>query len=278
MKAYGRMRVVCRILNTSTGNLLDWPTLDDTSQEGEFLAEQSPVTQVNPTFGQVQFQSFLASSKQVKVSVQLLQDSAFDLEGVLSEAFAIRIGRAVNKKYTNGTGSSEPQGLVYAIQNDPVPNVVNAIGSNSNDGITGNTEANSVGTDDVDNLIAAVDPLYRGGSTFMMHYKTLDWFRKLKDKYGRPIWSASLASGEPDRIYGFPYEWNVDMDQIGAGKYPILFGNFSKHVIRDCGGFTLTRYNELFMGTHEVGFQAWLRTDSRRLQASAFSLLYNPLS
>jgi HK97 family phage major capsid protein len=277
-KAVGRMRQNCRMLNTSTGNTLDWPTMDDTSSTGEFLAEANPVSQLNPTFGQVQFTSNLASSKQVLISVQLLQDSAFDVESFLAEAFGIRIGRVINSKYTNGTGTGEPQGLIYAIKNDAVPNVVNATGSNANDGISGNTEANSIGSDDLDNLIAAVDPMYRPGSMFMLHWKTIDFLRKVKDKYGRPLWNAGLAANTPDSIYGFPFDWNTDMDQIGAGKFPVLFGDFSKHVLRDVGGVTLTRFNELFMSNHQVGFQAWLRTDSRRLQSSAFSLLYNPLS
>jgi HK97 family phage major capsid protein len=278
LKAVGRMRANCRMLTTATGNTLDWPTMDDTGNTGEFLAESNPVSQLNPTFNQVQFQSFLASSKQVLLSVQLFQDSAFDVESVLAESFGIRIGRIVNSKYTNGTGSGEPQGLIYAIKNDAVPNVVNATGSNSNDGIVGNTEANSIGSDDLDNLIAALDAAYRPNAQFMMHYKTLDFLRKVKDKYGRPLWSAGLAADQPDTIYGFPYDWNTDMDQIGAGKYPVIFGDFSKHCIRDVGGITLTRYSELYMPQHMIGFQAWLRTDSRRLQQSAFSLLYNPLS
>jgi HK97 family phage major capsid protein len=278
MKAISQLRANARILNTSSGNPLDWPVMDDTSAEGEFLAEQNPVSQLNPSFGQIQFSSFLASSKQVKVSVQILQDSAFDLESELATAFGIRIGRIINKKYTLGTGSSEPQGLIYAIQNDSVPNVVKAAGSSSNDGVSGNTEANSVGSDDLDNLIAAVDPAYRAGCSFMAHNDTFDYLRKIKDKYGRPLWAAGLSSQTPDRIAGYPYFFNQSMDQIGANKYPICFGNFSKFLIRDVGGITMFRFSELFMSTHEVAFQAWLRTDSRRLQASAFSLLWNPLS
>ncbi len=57
LKAVGRMRANCRMLTTATGNTLDWPTMDDTDNTGEFLAESNPVTQLNPTFNQVQFQS-----------------------------------------------------------------------------------------------------------------------------------------------------------------------------------------------------------------------------
>lgn len=278
MKAYGRMLDNVRILTTSTGNTLDWPTVDDTANSGEYVAEAQAVSQLNPSFGQVQYFAYLASSKQVLMSVQLLQDSAFDLEAFLTEAFAIRLGRIINNKLTLGNGSGVPTGLVYSIQNDAVPNVVNATGSNSNDGITGSTEANSVGSDDLDNLISAVDPAYRPSAKFMMHWKTIDFLRKLKDKYGRPLWVASLAVGEPDRIFGYPFDWNADMDTVAAGKYPILFGDFSKYIYRRVSAMTVVRYNELYMPNHQIGFQAFERNDGKRLQPAAFSLLYNPLS
>lgn len=279
MKAYGRMRANARLVNTSTGNTLDWPTMDDTANSGHWVAENAAVSQTNPSFGQIQFFAYLGSSDQVLVSVQLLQDSAFDMEAELADAFGIRLGRLTNAGYTTGTGSTQPTGLVYGIQNDTSPNIVNAIGSNSNDGITGNTEANSVGSDDLDNLVAAVDPSYRQDGMYMMHWKTIDFLRKLKDKYGRPLWTAGLAEKEPDRIWGYPFDWNADMDQIGAGKYPIVFGAIkTKYIIRDVAGFTMVRYNELYMPNHQVGFQAFLRTDGNRIQPAAFSLLYNPLS
>ncbi len=243
MKAYGRMLANARILQTSTGNTLDWPTMDDTANSGEYVSEAAAVSQQNPTFGQVQFNSYLASSKQVLISVQLLQDSAFDLESELNQAFGIRLGRIINLKTTSGSGTGEPQGLVFAIQNATVPNIVNATGSNTNDGISGNTEANSVGSDDLDNLISAVDPSYRPQAHFMMNWRTIDFLRKLKDKYGRPLWVASLAVGEPDRIFGYPFDWNADMDTVAAGKYPILFGDFTKYLIRTIGGVTMVRSN-----------------------------------
>lgn len=277
MKALGRMRENCRVVPTSTGGILDWPTLDDTTNSGRWLAEAAPVSQTNPTYGQIQFSAYLASSDQVLLSVQLLQDSAFDLEPELSQAFGTRLGRLTNLAYTKGSGSGQPTGLITAILAQASPNTVTAVGSNTNDG-AGGTEANSIGSDDLDNLISAVDPAYRVNGKFMMSWKVIDTLRKLKDKYGRPLWVSSLAVGEPDRIFGYPFDWNADMDIVGAGNNPVLFGDFSKYIIRDVAGFTMVRYNELYMPNHQIGFQAFLRTDGNLIQPAAFSLLHNPLS
>jgi HK97 family phage major capsid protein len=58
-----------------------------------------------------------------------------------------------------------------------------------------------------------------------------------------------------------------------ASAYSVLFGKFDKYIIRDVLGMTMVRYNELYMPNHQVGFQAYLRTDGNRLQQKAFSLL-----
>jgi HK97 family phage major capsid protein len=104
------MRNVCRVINTSTGNPLQWPTMDDTANDGEWLAEATTIGQVNPAFERITFTANVASSKQVLVSVQLLKDSAFDVQSLLSDAMGIRIGRRVNLGYTKGNGSGQPTG------------------------------------------------------------------------------------------------------------------------------------------------------------------------
>lgn len=280
--SFGGMRRNCRVLNTSTGNVMNWPTADDTANVGNWVAESNPVSQVNPSFGNVQFNAYLASSQQVLVSVQLLQDSAFDLEAYLAEAFAIRLARITNPGYTTGSGSGQPKGLITSITGDGSPNVVTAVGSVSNDGGSGEDGSNSIGTDDLSNLIASIDPFYRVGAKFMCHWSVLDYLRKLKDKYGRPLWEVSIAQGTPDKIFGYEYDWNADMSAwtqgaaesgANASLYTVLFGQFSKYVVREVGGITMVRFNELYMPNHQVGFQAFLRTDGQRVQQYAFGLL-----
>jgi HK97 family phage major capsid protein len=284
--SFGGMRRNARVLNTSTGNILNWPTADDTANIGNWVAESNPVTQANPSFSNVQFNAYLASSQQVLVSVQLLQDSAFDLEAYLSEAFAIRLARITNPGYTSGNGTSQPQGILTAIEADSSPNVITAVGDASNSGAS-DDGSNSIGTDDLANLIGSIDPLYRVGAMFMAHWSTYDYLRKLKDKYGRPLWEVSIAQGVPDKIYGYPYDWNADMQAwtqgasesgVMASKYTMLFGNFSRYIVREIGGITMVRFNELYMPNHQVGFQAFLRTDGRRIQQYAFGLLQQAAS
>jgi HK97 family phage major capsid protein len=272
-KAYGGMRQAARVINTSTGNPLQWPTEDDTTNTGEWTAETNPVTQANPSFGQVTFTANVADSKQVLVSLQLLQDSAFDVQSLLSDAFAIRIARITNAGYTNGNGSGQPVGLLYGVGSTGITNIQLAVGATSNNSSSAYNEINSIGTDDLSNLISALDPSYRPGAKFMANQATFDFLRKVKDGFGRPIWEESIDLASPDRIFGYPYQWNQDFPGIGATYNEMVFGNFSHYVIRDVGPMTFFVFQELYMANLQRAYIAFLRTDGQLLQPAAFAVL-----
>ncbi len=281
LKAYGGMTRLCRGLTTSTGNPLPWPNLDDTSNVGEWLTEGSGVGAADPTFANVTLGAQLLSSKQVKVSVQLEQDSAFDIVGLLSAAFVIRLGRTSNAAYTIGDGSATYgtiTGLIPALVTAGGRGVL-AVGANANSGLDSDTDLNSVGSDDLDNLIANTDPAYRNNldsCAFAANMNTWDRLRKVKDKYGRPIWQTSLSAGKPDSLCGYKYDYNQDLATIGAGNISVVFGDFSNYVVRNVLGFTFVRFNELYMTNYQRAYQAFMRVDGKLLQAAAFSYLIHP--
>jgi HK97 family phage major capsid protein len=86
-----------------------------------------------------------------------------------------------------------------------------------------------------------------------------------------------VAVGEPDRIFGYPFDWNADMDTVAAGHYPVVFGDFTKYIIRDVGGVTVVRYNELksranlaVMPSHEISSDCLESCDGNEAQAEEF--------
>lgn len=280
LKAFGGMRRVCRILTTSTGNPLPWPNADDTTNTGEWLTEAAGVGSADPSFSNVTLGANKLSSKQVKVSVEAEQDYAFPIVSLLSDMFARRMAVTENLALTLGDGTSTYgtiTGLISALTTAGGRSVL-AIGANSNSGNSGDTDLNTVGTDDLSNLITQIDPAYRPGCKFVANQSTWDKLRSLKDKYGRPIWQTSLAAGVPDSILGYPFDWNQDVAAIGAGNKSVVFGNFDNYVIRQVLGFTFIRFDELYMANYQRGYQAFSRVDGKLLQSSAFSYLIHPLS
>jgi HK97 family phage major capsid protein len=80
LKWYGDMvnEGVVTMMNTSTGNPMPYPTDNDTTNTGELIGEAQQVTEQDVTIGSITFNAYKYSTKMVKLSLELLQDSAFD--------------------------------------------------------------------------------------------------------------------------------------------------------------------------------------------------------
>lgn len=248
MAAYGGMRRVATIITTESGAELQYPTSDGTSEEGELVPENVAATAADPTFGQVNLNTYKFSSKIIPVPIELIQDSAVDIEAFVRRRIEQRLGRITNRLFTTGTGTSEPRGIVTAASAGKV-------------GTTGQTT--TVTYDDLVDLEHSVDPAYRelGNARWMMHDQTLKAIKKLKDAQNRPLWLPGIATGDPDTILGYPYVINQHMPQMGANAKSILFGDFSFYVIRDVMAILLLRFaDSKYMEKGQVGFLAWMRS------------------
>lgn len=264
MKFYGGMLDAADVMPTATGQPLPWPTDNDTSNTGELVGESAQVTTQDVTLSNIIFGAFKFSTKMVKVSIELLQDSAFDIEGWLKDKFATRLGRIVNTKTTVGVGTTEPFGL---ITQSTLGNT--AIGSSTNDGGAG-TGANSIGTDDLVGLEHSVDRAYRlqKGAGWMMHDNVLKNLKTLKDKFGRPIWLPALTANAPDTILNYGFTVNNDMaSAVTTGQKTVLFGLLKKYKIRQVKGLSILRLAERFADFGQVAFIGFARYDGNLLDA-----------
>jgi HK97 family phage major capsid protein len=247
-KWFGAVRSVATIWTTGTGAPLPIPTVNDTSNVGEIVAEAGPVTTTaDPTFGLVTLDSYKYSSKAVIVSVELLQDSYIDIASYLGGALGTRIGRIQNTHFSTGDNAGKPNGIATAASLGKTASATNAITF-----------------DDLIDLQHSVDPAYRGRpkAGFMMHDSIAAAARKLKDSQGRYMWEMSTQVGIPDRLLGYPVYINNDLDSaLTTNKRVALFGDFQNYVIRDAGPVIFARADELRILNHQVVFLAFQRSD-----------------
>lgn len=250
---FGGMRQArSTIIATSSGNNVLIPTDDDTANTGALVGENAPQTEQDVTFGQVMLNSYIYSSKIVRVSRNLLQDSEFPLAPFLSRKFGQRIGRITNTHFTTGDGASKPEGVVEGA----------TLGKT---GAAGQTT--SIISDDLFDLEHAVDRDYRQNAEWMMSDTMLRELKKLKDGEGRPLWVPGLQVGGPDRLLGYPYIVNNDVAVPAASAKSLLFGDFSLYYIRDAGGITVLRLDERYAENLQVAFLAFSRHDGKLIDA-----------
>jgi HK97 family phage major capsid protein len=256
---------VVDIMDTATGAPLPIPVDNDTTIVGELIGENQQVTSQDVNIGQIVMGAYKYSSRMVKVSLELLQDSAFALEPYLIKKFAIRLGRILVSNFTIGTGTNMPMGIITATLANGA--LVSAVGSSSN---TGNADGkNTIGTDDLTNLIHSIDPLYRTGGSFMMHDSTLQALLRLKDKFGRPILDPNVQNPSANTYLGYPIRINNFMDQLEVTpssppvtRNSVVFGSFKRYLVRRVKEISVLRLEERFADYGQIGFLAFARFDA----------------
>ena len=256
----GEVERLAKKLNTAGGALLDYPTINDTATDAGLISEAASVTVQDMTFANAQLSAYNYAS-QVRVSMQLLQDNAFDLNAFLAEAMGERIARATNGAFTTGTGSSQPQGIITGA----------TLGKTA-------ASATAIAADDILDLIHSIDPSYRNKPTFglMAHDNVIAAIRALGlgSANDFPIFIPSMEAGQPDKLFGYNIYYNNDMESsIATGNKTLLAADFSKFVVRSAGGVQMVRLNERYMDELEVGFVSYARKDSKVLDTRAVKYL-----
>jgi HK97 family phage major capsid protein len=263
-KAFGGVQEVANVITTETGQDLPWMTNDDTSNVGAILSENTQISEQDVTFGTESLGAYLYTSKLIRVSYQLMQDSAIDIEGFLASKMGERLARIHNTHQTVGTGTGQPEGLVTGATTGKT---------------TGN--ATAITYNEIVDLIHSVDPAYRGpGARFMFSDGVLAYLRKIVDDsggsgLGRPLWEPSVQVGEPNTIHGYPYTINQDMaSTVATTNTTMLFGDFNAgYVIRDVKGLSVVRLDERYADYLQVGWFAYDRQDSLVDDSNAFKAM-----
>ena len=256
--AFGGVASVATVINTATGNNLPWPTNDDTSNEGAILGENTIITEEDLVFGENNLGAYKYTSKLIRVSYELLQDSAIDVEGFIARKLAMRLARIHNRHYTVGTGTGQPDGIAVS----PTTGVLAA-------------GAATVTHDEIINLIHSVDPAYRlPSSKFMFADGAAAELRKVTDGDGNKAWQPGLVAGQPDRLLGYEYVINQHMPAMTTGNVSMLFGDLAAgYVIRNVKDMQLVRLDERYADLLQVGFFAFDRSDGTKDDTNAYKAM-----
>lgn len=244
-------------------------------------------------FGQGMLNAWTLVSGVILASVQLINDSAFDVDGFVNDRIGESIGRKVAQELHTGTGAQAFLGIETSLtarghQANPAMGGIYVAGT-SGDWLAptggnaytllGGTTAQAkkakglIGFDDVLGMIATIDPAYRkaGRCVFVCNDLTLAMLRSVTDAYGHPLWSPAVAPGQPDTLYGYPVVVDQNTSAVYAGSDTtsiqpggLLFGDFSVAMVgRQVNGATMMRLTERYADYLQVGYLGYCRMDFR---------------
>ena len=220
-----------------------------------WIEEEGPIPEGDDVFGQ-QYIGAHKVGTLIKVSEELLNDSAFDLENYFVEEFARRIGNKEEAAFISGDGAGKPTGFL----------------NDAEVGVTAASET-TITADELIDLFYSLDAPYRTKAVWVVNDATMRVIRKLKDQNGQYLWQKALHEGEHETLLGKPIFHSPFAPEIGAGAKAVAFGDFSYYWIGDRQGITFRRLNERYADTGQVGFLATKRTDGKLVLPEAVKVL-----
>ena len=252
----GVIRPHSRVITTS-GGLHKIPVVASHGS-ASWIDEEGDYIESDESFGQVQLDAHKVGTV-IKVSEELLQDSAFDLESYISAEFSRRIGDKEEDAFLNGNGSGKPTGILHSTGGGSL-------------GVTA-AGAAAITADELVDLYYSLKAPYRKNAVWILNDATIKLIRKLKTGDGQYLWQPGIKDGEVNTILGRPYFTSPFMPTAAAGAKSIIFGDLSYYWIGDRQGITFRRLNELYAGKGQVGFMASKRLDGKTVLPEAIKFL-----
>jgi HK97 family phage major capsid protein len=270
MKAFGGIANIADQVSTATGNSIEWPTVDDTANTAEVVAESAaPANQAAVVFGKKELRAYTyqtggPSSVPIRLPRELIQDQAFDLEARLARLMGERLARGLAGDLANGNGVGKPLGLVYGLAGiEPADDTA---------GITYN---------DLLTFIHSVDPAYRPNAKWVFNDSSLKTIRQITDSNGDPLWRSMTSTmgdaASNGMLLDYPYVIDQGMPNIDIDNNAVNWGAFGDitegYVLRRVRGIEVvvnpwTRANE-----REIEYTAWMRADATQQNTNAYVAL-----
>lgn len=222
-----------------------------TKPAAAWIEEGGALSFGDATFDQIYLDAFKLHVA-IKVTEELLYDSAFNLENYIITEFGKALANAEEDAFLNGDGKGKPLGIF----------------AKTGGGQSAGTLTAALKSDDLIDLVYSLKRPYRKNASFILNDATLAQVKKLKDNNGQYLWQPSYQAGEPDRILGYTVRTSAY-----APTDAIAFGDYRYYNIGDRGSRSFKQLNELFAGNGMIGFVAKERVDGKLVLPEAVKIL-----
>ena len=261
-------RTLAHTIHTNSGTRTI-PIATD-SGSASWIEEGAAIQESDMSFAQETLSAYKLGCM-IKVSNELLNDSAFNIAAHIAQRFGVRFGNAEEDAFINGTGPSANPQTTPSQPTGILTSLTASAGNTTEDAVT-------VHFDNIYKLYYSLKSPYRRKASFLCNETLLLQLMLLKDKNDNYIWKPGLEVGKPDTILGRPiytsgYMPALTGEAADAGKKVLLFGDFSYYWIADRQSRTLKRLNELYAITDQVGFIGTQRVDGKLILPEAMQVM-----
>lgn len=204
--------------------------------KASWVPEGHPIPMVKDAFDRVNLNSHKLAAI-IRVTSELLKDSAVDIEAYLANTFADRMAVGEEEAFIAGDGMGKPLGLIHQAK----------VGCETQ-------TAGTVSIEDVLNLIFSVPEKHRRNGTLLMNDNMLLSLYKQCAAQGQNLWLGKTNDGKNDTFFGYRIVRCASMPDAASGSMPILFGDFKQVYINNNGYRSIKRLDQLFIANDHIGF------------------------
>lgn len=249
-------RQMATVIKTNSGTR-KIPIANDT-MEAQWIDEGEEIPETDTKFGQTTLSAYKLGTM-IKISNELLHDSAFDLASYIATRFGVAMGNAEERAFFTGDGDKKPLGILAETGGAEL-------------GVTSASQT-AITFDEIFDLYYSLKSPYRRNAQFICNETLLLQLMKLKDKNDNYIWKPSLDIAKPDTILGRPVRTSSFMPTVAKGERVLLFGDLKNYWVADRQNRTFRRLNELYARTDQVGFMTTQRVDGRLILPESVKVL-----
>jgi HK97 family phage major capsid protein len=251
----GRLRPYCNVIRVASKDGYI-PSL--ASATWAAIAEEAAYSDQTPTVGQVAF-SLEKSGGLVKVTRELLEDSAINLPAMLSQIFQESAGRFEDVGIISGNGTTQYAGIMGASPDDYTM-----------------ANATSVVAADLTGIYFTLEEQFRSNATWIMKSAIASLITSIASTAAGVHAISNLTDAPADFILGRPNVMSDTANGLGATitatERIALFGDLKQYAIFDRAGFSIRRNDSLYQENDQIGFFASRRGDGQLTLASAFKM------
>ncbi len=175
-----------------------------------------------------------------RATQKILDDASMDLGGWLEGKIGTRFGAVEASAYAVGNGVDKPRGFL-TYETDAAADFTRTWGKFQHV-VSGG--AVTLTSDGLVRLSLTLRTPYRPNATWLMSRDTAVYVRQLKDTTGTYIWQSGLLEGSPDRLLGFPVQYDDSMPSLAAGSLSVALADWKQaYQIVDRHGIRVIRDN-----------------------------------
>ena len=203
-------------------------------------------------------------------SQQSLDDIFFNVEQWIADSVSEEFAIAEDIAFISGNGTSKPTGFTTGTP-------VSTADASRAFGVlqytaSGQAAVMPTSLDTMITLVHSLKAAYRAAATFVTNKAVLATLRTYKDGQNQYLWQPSVQAGTPSMFMGYPVVEDENMAAVGAGNFPLAFGDFRRgYLIVDRMGTRFLR--DPYTNKPNVQFYFTKRVGGKVVNSDAIKLL-----